>query len=295
MDLQQQCAVLFADVSESTKLYDTVGDAVAHKLIDECVAMFKQRTMAHDGRTIKTIGDEVMATFPTALQAMHAAVEMQNAINAIPHPVAGMQMGARIGFHFGAVVPQDNDVFGDTVNLAARLTDLASKGQIITSSDTMDALPPLEKMSCRRLHSIPVKGKAEEICLCEVLWDETDDAATIVVGRRTASAVTASLRLSYRDLIVVLPRDGKTMTLGRDATAHMVIADRMASRIHCEIELRGDKFVLLDRSANGTCVTIDGQGELVLRREEFTLRGHGFITLGQLRATATEVIEFTCA
>ena len=74
----------------------------------------------------------------------------------------------------------------------------------------------------------------------------------------------------------------------------MVVADRMASRIHCEIELRMDKFVLADRSANGTCVSVDGQGEMVLRREECILRGHGFITLGQSRATATELVEFFC-
>jgi len=84
------------------------------------------------------------------------------------------------------------------------------------------------------------------------------------------------------------------VVLGRDATADLVVADRMASRAHCEIEQRHHKFVLSDRSANGTFLSIDGDREIVLRREEALLRGHGFITLGQSRSTATEFVEFFC-
>jgi adenylate cyclase len=67
----------------------------------------------------------------------------------------------------------------------------------------------------------------------------------------------------------------------------------MASRAHCEIELRADKFVISDRSANGTYISEDGQNEVVLRREEMVLRGHGYIVLGQSRAGATEVVEYS--
>ena len=293
-EAQHECAVMFADVSGSTKLYDTAGDAIAHAAIDACVAVFKDCTAGNGGRTIKTIGDEVMAEFPSAVQAMKASVDIQHAIKAMPPPVEGVQLGVRIGFHYGPVVERDGDVFGDTVNLAARLSGLASKGQIITSASTVEGLPALQKMDCRLLHSIPVKGKAHEVALCEVLWHETDDATTVAVGHRSIPASITSLTLTYNGQVVVLPRDRKSLTLGRDATADMVIADRMASRIHCEIEHRMDKFVLVDRSANGTCVSIDGQGEMVLRREECILRGHGFISLGQTRENASEVIEFSC-
>ena len=68
----------------------------------------------------------------------------------------------------------------------------------------------------------------------------------------------------------------------------------MASRTHCEIERRQDKFTITDRSANGTYVTIDGDTEMVLRREEAILRHHGVIALGHSRASATELVEFFC-
>ena len=68
----------------------------------------------------------------------------------------------------------------------------------------------------------------------------------------------------------------------------------MASRSHCKIERRLDKLILTDHSANGTFITVEGDKEIVLRREEFTLRGHGWIAFGQTRATATDVVEFFC-
>src|SRR6266545_616524 len=100
-----EASVLFADVSGSTKLYETAGDAIGH---------------------------EVMSAFATADHAADAAIEMQSAISEMP-PVGNTQIGIRIGFNHGPVVERDGDVFGDAVNLAARLAAVATKGQIITA------------------------------------------------------------------------------------------------------------------------------------------------------------------
>lgn len=81
---------------------------------------------------------------------------------------------------------------------------------------------------------------------------------------------------------------------GREATVDLVVAERKASRVHCAIERRQDKFMIIDRSANGTYVTINGDREIVLRREEAMLRHHGVIALGQSQSSATERIEFFC-
>jgi len=179
------------------------------------------------------------------------------------------------------------------VNLAARLTEMASRGQIITSLETVERLAPVQKMDARRLYSIPVKGREREVDICELMWTDTDDATQLVASRASTDSGDA-LRLVYRTRVMVLGPERRSAVLGRDATADLVVADRMASRAHCEIEQRQDKFVIADRSANGTFLSIDGDREIVLRREEALLRGHGFITLGQSRATATEFVEFFC-
>jgi adenylate cyclase len=292
MTQQTTGCVLFADVSGSTKLYEAVGDAAAHAAIDLCVKLFGNITEQHGGRVIKTIGDEVMSIFPLASQGAHAAVDIQLGMAGMA-PVDKVRLGVRIGLHDGPVVERDGDVFGDTVNLAARLTELASRGQVITSQETVEKLDALQKLDCRRLYAIPLKGKEKDVGICEIMWTDSDDATQLATPRAHAPAPVGSLRIVYRGRTIVMPSERRTVVLGRDATADLVVAERMASRMHCEIEQRQDKFFLSDRSANGTWLTIEGT-EVVLRREESMLRGHGFITLGQSRETATEVVEYFC-
>ena len=284
--------VLFADVSGSTKLYETVGDAAAHAAIDLCVKLFAAITEQHGGRVIKTIGDEVMSVFPDAGSAARAAVDIQLGVTEMA-PVDRIKLGVRIGMNFGPLVERDGDVFGDTVNLAARLTEMAARGQIITSVETVDLMEPIQKMDCRSLYAIEVKGKEREVQICEVLWTDSDDATQLVSQRATTDA-GQRLRVVYRGRTVMVDDERRTLVLGRDASADLVVADRMASRTHCEIERRQDKFTITDRSANGTYVTIDGDREMVLRREETILRHHGVIALGHSRTSATELVEFFC-
>lgn len=290
-------AVLFADVSGSTRLYESAGDAVASAAIEKCIDLFRQATQAQDGRVIKTIGDEVMSVFPSADACVNAAMAIQLGIAALP-PAAGTTLGVRIGLHFGAVLEKDGDVFGDSVNVAARLTQLAQKDQIITSRETVDALSPTLTLSCRRLYSTQVKGKEQEVQLCEVIWRQSDDM-TAMVGTRGAMPAARQpqppLRLKYHAAEIVLDETRGSLLLGRDKSAELVIADAMASRSHCKIERRRDKYVLADHSANGTFITIEGDREIMLRREEFTLRGHGWIAFGQPMARASEVVEYFCS
>ncbi len=288
-----QATVLFVDVSGSTRLYESAGDAVAHAAIDKCITIFKDKTAVVGGRVIKTIGDEVMSTFPDASSAAGAAIEMQNAIDELP-PVANTKIGVRIGFHFGPMVERDNDVFGDSVNLAARLAGLASKGQIMTSRETVEMMSPLMRSSSRRLYSIEVKGKATPVDLYEILWQQSEDQTTLATNRSMVKQKLTILRIKYLEQEILLEGGRTALSLGRDKAGDVVIIDRMASRQHGKIERRLDKFVLADHSANGTYVTVEGENEVVLRRAEFALRGHGWISFGQPRATATETVEFYC-
>jgi adenylate cyclase len=286
-------AVLFADVSGSTKLYETAGDAAAHAAIDRCITIMREKTVAAKGRVIKTIGDEVMSAFPTADNAGDAAIEMQLGIAELS-PVGGTQLGIRVGFNYGPIVERDGDIFGDAVNLAARLAGVAAKGQIITAKDTVMRMSPMLKSSTRPITTIQVKGKAQDIELYEVIWQINEEMTAMAAQRSVFKPKRTSLRLVVRGEEVVLSPDRPSLAMGRDKAAELVIQDRMASRSHGKIERRLDKFYLTDHSANGTYVTIEGDREVTLRREEYLLRGHGWISFGQPRATASDVIEFFC-
>jgi adenylate cyclase len=280
-------------VSGSTKLYETAGDAVAHAAIEKCVNLMREKTLNAKGRVVKTIGDEVMSAFLTADAAADAAIEMQSAISELP-PVGGTQIGIRIGFNHGPVVERDGDVFGDAVNLAARLAGVATKGQIITARDTVMLMSPMLKAATRAITTIQVKGKAQEIQVYELIWQQSEDMTTLASQKSVYKPKNAKLRLLVQGTELVLSVERPAVAIGRDATADLVIKERMASRAHGKIERRLDKFILTDHSANGTFITIEGDKEIVLRREEFTLRGHGWIALGQSRASATDVVEFFC-
>ena len=290
----RQTTVLFADVAGSTKLYETVGDAVALEAIGRCIETLRRATETAGGRVIKTIGDEVMALFPAVGAAAHAACSMHAMVESLP-AVGELRLAVRIGFHCGPVIQRDNDIFGDTVNLAARLVEQAVKGQIIMSEETAGMLDPMYRTFIRRLYAIQVKGKAEEVGLSELAWRADDDMTTFLGGRPLSRATAAApLRLKYRDKELTRRRDNDSVVIGREQGCGVTIADHMASRQHCTIERRQDKWVLKDHSTNGTYVTVAGDEEILLQREELTLRRRGVIACGQPRAGTEEFVEYNC-
>jgi len=293
MDQARQVTVLFADVSGSTKLYESEGDEAAMEAIALCTDTLRQAVVSAGGRVVKIIGDEVMAVFPTPDAAANAASGMQYAIDALP-AVGATKLGIRIGFHCGPVIQNDNDLFGDTVNLAARLVEQAARSQIIMARETADRLGPIFRSFKRPLYAIHVKGKSEEVELCELIWRHADDVTMSVSSRAPAKTEPLVLRLKYRGQEVVRRRDNDAITMGRDPACSLVVANSMASRKHCTIERRQDKFVLADQSTNGTYVTSDSGAEILLRREEYRLVRHGWISFGQKRAEAEEVVEYFC-
>ena len=183
-------------------------------------------------------------------------------------------------------------MFGDAVNLAARVADVATEGQIIVPRETVTLLPPMLKASTRLITAVQMKGKAEPVQVYELIWQQSEEMTAMAAQKLVVRVKQGKLRLLAQGAEVLLSAERPSITLGRDAAANIVIRERAASRAHGKIELRLDKFILTDHSANGTFVTFEGLNEIILRREELTLRGHGWIAFGQPRATATDVVEF---
>jgi class 3 adenylate cyclase len=285
-------AVLFADVSGSTRLYETLGDELALATIGQCVALMREACDGHSGRVIKTIGDEVMAVFPLADHAAQAAAAMQARVFGQPQ-AGGHRLAIRVGFHFGPALQTDGDVFGDSVNVAARLVGVAHGAQVITSATTAAMLSPWLRARTRELAALTVKGKLRDLSVFELVWQDSTDDLTTLSPRFVAPPARLTVRHDGRE--VLLGEWQATLAIGRDAQNDIVIADRMASRMHAHIERRRDRFVLVDHSSNGTFLTLDGEPEIPLRREEFVLRGTGRISFGHAHAVdPQEIVEFAC-
>src|SRR3989475_3966564 len=169
MEESRQTTVLFADVSGSTKLYETAGDAAALTAIGRCIERMRKAAESTGGRVVKTIGDEIMALFPSPDAAAGAASEMHATIEQLPE-VGGAKLGVRVGFHSGPVIQREDDVFGDTVNMAARLVEQAGKGQIIISHETAELVSPAVRIVTPPPYSVQGKGKAGQDPLWAGLW-----------------------------------------------------------------------------------------------------------------------------
>ena len=291
MSARNLCLV-FADVAGSTRLYERIGDAEALRAIERCLQSIARVVTFYKGHVIKTIGDEVMSAFPKVEDGMQAACEMQMRIDELP-PVSGIKLAIRIGFHYGPAIEEKNDVFGDTVNLAARMASLAKGGQIMTTGETVDALPPLLRQSTREIDAIAIKGKLEAVRVCEVLWQAGGDLTMMSASIAPVAARPVRLKLRHDDRELILDAAHPAATLGRDLTGDIVIRDPRASRGHARIELRRDKFVLADQSTNGTYVTFQNEAEFVLKREETFLRNRGRVSFGHpWSEDKAEVLEF---
>ncbi len=288
-------SIVFADISGSTRLYESLGDSVARELIAHCLAVMTEYIEKSGGRVIKTIGDEIMCTFPTADQAVEASIGMQEGVaEDLPeiNPNTPSTMAIRVGLHHGPAILEGGDVFGDAVNVAARMAGLAKGGQIITTQDTAESLHPALRSSTRHLDRIPVKGKSEDIDIFEVIW-QSEDVTRMATGLLKSQDRPGQLVLNYDGREMRLDQDMPPMILGRGKKADMIINDSMASREHARIECRRGKFVLTDMSTNGTYV-LTPDGPSYLRREDIVLSGEGKITLGRDLSEATEVVNFLC-
>jgi adenylate cyclase len=288
--------VLFADVVGSTKLYDTLGDASAKQMIDECLAVLRGVVQHYGGRVIKTIGDEIMCVLPSADSGCLAATDMHHKVMALPM-VSQVKRSVRIGFHFGPVIEENNDVFGDTVNLAARMAGLAKGMQIITTGTTVAGMSQMLQLSTRKIAALSIKGKGDEVSVSEVIWQGGDEL-TMTTSSLAFTNKSVSLRLEHstQGRAWIVDNAHTSIVLGRDALCEVVIADRNASRQHARIECRRDKFFLVDQSTNGTFVTMANEAEVLLRREEIMLRGTGRIGFGHsAEAPGAEYVSFTIA
>ena len=276
-----QCAIMFADIAGSTRLYNQLGDYRAELLISRRIATMRDITANHNGRVIKTIGDEIMCQFPTAVQATFAAKEM-HIDKATDHQDEALDI--RIGLHFGNTIEKDGDIYGDAVNIAARMAAIAKTNQIITTENFIRLLNRDLTNDTRLFDNTRVKGIDKEIKIYQILWEE-DNVTTYATTQHIQQIMQVKVSIVFKfngkerfytgsDIITPL-------SIGRDNSCDITIDSKFASRSHVNLEFRRGKFVLVDHSTNGTYVKFKQQNEVFIRREEIPLMGEGYISLGE--------------
>jgi adenylate cyclase len=293
-----ELAILFADVVGSTHIYEVMGDERARDMILICVEIMRSATELHEGTVIKTIGDEIMATFPTADEALNAASQMQHEIRSHAQlKVEGQPINIRIGCHFGPVVLENRDIFGAAVHTANRMTSQAKAGQIMITGSMVQRLAPEWRSSVRQIDITMLKGKSNEDELYEVLWQKEDATSMLPSLALGAMQKKQNLRLHlYYQGTELLLTDGRPgVNIGRAEENDLVIKGNLISRLHARIECTRNKFVLIDQSTNGTFVLSQSGEESFVRRDSVQLKGEGMIGFGKTPdANSPQHLRFVC-
>jgi adenylate cyclase len=271
--------VLFADVCDSTGIAEALGNVESRGIISEILGKCRSITESLGGSVIKTIGDEIMCAYTSPMDGIAAAVDMQRAVSTMP-PVKGIHSRVRIGLHSGTVLLEGGDLFGDVVNVAARVVNMAAGEQVLTTGTTIekigDGLVPYRSLG---VHG--VKGRDERLHLCEILW-RGETAQMTVVAPKLDRTPKAELEIRLGDRVLSLKGDAKEgLSIGRGAECSLVVPSSSASRAHADVISRGGRFYLDDHSTNGTYVRPEGANEVFVHRDQALLQGSGLIRLGE--------------
>ncbi len=175
---RQSLVVMFSDIQGSTAYFEKHGDAEGLLMVHQCNDMVRRLVEKHGGMVIKTIGDGTMATFLEPKRAVQAATEIQIALQDLSETRALKdRIALRIGMHYGIGIVRSKDVFGDVVNTASRVENVAAPGQIVISEEIYQEVRACG-FTIRELGRFTLKGKTAERALFRVIWNQPSGAST---------------------------------------------------------------------------------------------------------------------
>lgn len=277
--------IYFADIVGSTRIYQSLGDEQAVQLVTSAMDTMGRLIVACQGQVLRTIGDEVLATFTCPQQAFECASQTQGHFE-------NDALGVSIGFHHGSAIAHEGDIYGAAVNLAARLVSLARAGEVVTTQDTIDAvnadssmaqLPDFTPYDSEPLATISPKGMDHPTLIHRVNWSRIKHTriATMPIDSDTRNNQTqVRVQLNYGSQALIL--DAGLASIGRGEGCDIKIDTDTASRRHGVVEVRDNKIWFQDNSSNGTYYWQQGMSPIRILREGVILVGVGQLGIGAL-------------
>jgi serine/threonine protein kinase/class 3 adenylate cyclase len=167
--------VLFTDVAGSTSFFERNGDTAGLAMIHRHDELATSVVQKHTGRVIKTIGDSAMAEFPDPSSAVRAGVEIERQFLKLNSTLPQDQrVEVRIGVHSGVGFRKGNDLFGDVVNVAARIVKRTAPAQILISRAVYEAVSKEADLHCHWLSKFTIDGRIEKEDIFEVTWTDAE-------------------------------------------------------------------------------------------------------------------------
>lgn len=280
--------MMFADLAGSTGFYERLGNEKAAQAVTKITRWIADLGVAQGGRAVKQLGDGVLLAFSSPVLALQAAVLLQRRHSEhLTKWPTDYQIPFKIGIADGEVIEVDGDTYGDAVNTAARLSDMAGSNQIWALSSVATAAPSLADYRLRNLGAFNIKGKSHPTEVFAIDWaPEVATSMLTIPGMppylvNQPDPLLATITLRWLDSEASFRTPLPPVEIGRQNTLDFVVDDPRVSRVHAMIACDNGVWRLEDLSSYGTWVRFEqGNLEVALRRNSCILHDDGEIALG---------------
>lgn len=274
-DTLREGAVLFADVSGSTALYQQIGDREAFAAIQAYLATLRTIVLRCNGVFVKSSGDDVLCWFPRPPDAVSAARQMLQL-------TSDRGLDVHAGLEWGSFVCVTNDIFGDCVNAAARMCDLANRKELLIGETCFDQLDDATKADFVAISPMRLKGRSEASRIYSLQIDETGERTQFAnLDRGYTTTFDAVFEYEGRQWHIT---EGDVLTVGRYPENAVQVPVQSVSRKHATMRLTNGLVEFEDHSSTGSAVQKESGEVLAVARRTVVLSGVGTVYLGAKHA-----------
>lgn len=278
-------SVAFASLSGIEDIAARHGQSHSLEILQRALDRLVALCAEYGGEIGNIVGGDLLCLFPNPDAALNAACRMQHDVHEDPS-VRTPGLSLTIGLHVGPVHRRDGHVFGDSINTAARVKSEAQPGQILMTREMSRHLDAESARLLQTYDRVRVKGKERALTLIQAAWQPADLNSTSIMASILNSGYLKDLAADALELTIgseqrQVTSNSTPVDMGRATSCDLRVQSQAASRLHCRIDHRRGKFVLIDLSTNGTHLVRSDGSETILRREEAVLTGSGRFALGE--------------
>ncbi|MDP2263792.1 MAG: FHA domain-containing protein [Hydrogenophaga sp.] len=283
-----ELTIAFVDLTGSVSVFETLGNDRATKAVTRLTQWIGSVGLENGGKVVKMLGDGVLLSFSNNRHAVETIIQIQQEhANRVARWPDRLKLMMQIGMARGQVVQIDGDCFGDAVNVASRLSDLAGPEQILVNDQVIRKLGARHGVRSRSLGPMRIKGRVEPAEVFRIEWqpEMLSEFLTLPADLHTlgnsSESLYGSIQLGWLDTSRAFNLTDLPLKIGRVPEADFVVNDPRVSRMHVSIDIRSGNYVLEDISSYGSWVRFDGaENAIALRRQECLLHSDGEIAMG---------------
>jgi class 3 adenylate cyclase len=283
-----ELTIAFVDLTGSVSVFETLGNERATQAVTKLTQWIGSVGIDNGGKVVKMLGDGVLLSFSNNRMAVETMTQIQqeHALRVAQWPNR-LKLLMQVGMARGQVVQVDGDCFGDAVNVASRLSDLAGPEQILATDTVIRKLGARHGVRSRSLGPMRIKGRAEPCEVFRIEWQSEMLSefltlpADLLALNTSRESIYGGIELGWLDTSQSFSLTDLPVKIGRVPEADFVVNDPRVSRLHASIDIRSGNYVLEDISSYGTWVRFAGaDNPISLRRQECLLHSDGEIALG---------------